>query len=134
MGNVKRNVPIDPPFAEYMAKPTSTVWAADPNLTAIAQHSTNIDQHPARFQRMFEHVRQHRYVKRHFRMKLFQQTSMNCEAGFTRYCRCVGIQLQAFHLKSVRGKYLQAATFVTANVKEPPTSLAQMERHIAVDR
>ncbi len=58
MGNMERDMPINPSPAEHTPKPTFTVGATDPDLAVARKNTMDIQKHLPRIQRVFQDVRQ----------------------------------------------------------------------------
>ncbi len=134
MGDMERNMPIDPGPAEHTPKPTLAVGTTDPDLAVAGKNTMDIQKHLLRIQRVFQDIRQDRNVIGSRGVKFVQQSRVNREAGFTGQSRGSFIELKALHLKAVPTVDPQTATLVATDVEKPPRPAPLIERNVAIKK
>jgi len=134
MGNMKRNMPIDPSPAEHTPKPTFTIGTTDPNLPVARKNTMDIQKHLPGIQRVFQDVRQDRDVIGSRGVKFAQQTRVNIEATTTSNGGGSRVELKAFYSKAVPIVDPQTATLVATDIEKPPCPPLLIERYVAIEK
>src|ERR1700678_4407941 len=128
MRDVKRDMPVNPPPAEYRTQPALAVGTADPHLASAIQQAAYREQHGFRVECVFEDVREHGNIVESGRNEIVEKLGENAESSGAGHLGCDLVQLEAFRLEAVAGIVFQSAAFIAANVEQAPAARAGMKR------
>src|ERR1700756_2795131 len=103
MNDVKRNMPVNPIFAEKPTQPALVVRATDPNLPSWFQDTADVSQHLSRIERMFQDIGKHGHVEERSRSELVQRRGVYSESLSPSDRGGHVVQFKSFHREAILG-------------------------------